>query len=116
MTVSGFDFSGDAPGAYNLGGFLGYGGTLDSISYMNGASTSTDVDNTLWEFTGTADFVTGTTFYFDFIYTECCGGTANFQTTLVPIDTSPEPSTRVLFSVSGAVLLFGFRKRIRRSP
>ena len=155
FTANGIDFSGDAPGAYNLGGFLASGGTASHISYMNGASGTTDLNNTEWEFTGSAFFTngqmfdavhddgvnmyvngaavlldpgptapvtstftyTGTTgtFNFDFIYVECCGGTADYKTTLVPsapASSSPEPSNVFLILTglfSGAVFC-GYRR------
>jgi hypothetical protein len=155
FTANGIDFSGDAPGAYNLGGFLNSGGTVSNISYLNGASASTDLNNTEWEFKGSAFFqngqsfnvvhddgvnmyvnglavlldggptapVTSTftytgatgTFDFDFIYVECCGGTADFQTTLVPsapASSTPEPATAL--SVLGGLAfaaLVGLRRR-----
>ncbi len=141
FTANGINFSGDAAGAYNLGGFLNSGGTASNITYMNGASASTDLNNTEWEFTGSASFTNGQgfnvehddgvnlyvnglsvlsdpgptgpvvtpftysgptgTFSFDFIYVECCGGAADFKTTLVPSGPSsgsstPEPSTGFL--------------------
>lgn len=136
FTANGINFSGDAPGAYNLGGFLDSGGTASNIVYYNGASAGTNLDNTEWEFTGSAYFTNGDTFNvvhddgvnmyvdgvavlldggptppvtstftysgptgtysFDFIYGECCGGTADFKTTLIPsapATVTPEPST-----------------------
>jgi hypothetical protein len=106
---------------------------------LNGASASTNLDNTEWEFTGSAYFTSGQsfsvvhddgtnmyingvavllaggstppvtstftytgpsgTFNFDFIYTECCGGTADYKTTLVPsapATGTPEPSSTLL--------------------
>lgn len=50
------------PSTYNLGGFLNSGGTASNITYMNGASASTSVDNTLFEFLGYGSFVNGTTY------------------------------------------------------
>lgn len=139
FTANGINFSGDALGAYNLGGFLNSGGTASHITYMNGASGATNLNNTEWEFTGSASFTNGQsfnvehddgvnmyinsssvlldggptapvtstftytgptgTFNFDFIYVECCGGAADFKTTLVPSAPSssvPEPSTGLL--------------------
>lgn len=155
FNANGIDFSGDAPGAYNLGGFLNSGGTASNISYVNGASATTDLNNTEWEFTGSTFFSTGQTFNvvhddgvnmyvngvavllasgptapvtstftysgpsgtfdFDFIYVECCGGTADFQTTLVPNSPSspgvPEPTSASLLAggLCGAAIL-----RLRR--
>jgi hypothetical protein len=134
FAANGINFSGDAVGAYNLGGFLNSGGVASSIAYFNGASPGTSLDNTEWEFTGSAFFTNGEsfnvvhddgvnmyvngsavlldpgptapvtssftytgptgTFAFDFIYTECCLGTADFQTTLVPsAPATPPPAT-----------------------
>ena len=62
FTANGINFSGDAAGAYNLGGFLNSGGVASNITYINGASPSTDLDNTLWEFTGSAYFTSGEMF------------------------------------------------------
>jgi hypothetical protein len=143
FTANGINFSGDAAGAYNLGGFLNSGGVASNITYMNGASASTNLDNTLWEFTGSGSFTNGEmfnvvhddgvnmyvngaavlldgtptppvtstftytgptgTYNFDFIYVECCGGTADFKTTLVPSApatvNTPEPATGLLLGV-----------------
>lgn len=157
FTANGINFSGDAPGAYNIGGFLNSGGTASNITFMNGATATTNLDNTEWVFTGSAFFThdqtftvehddgvnmyvngsavlldggptaptntpftyTGTTgtFSFEFIYTECCGGTADFKTTLVPDAPStgtPEPSTGFL-AIGGAGILFLARRRFARS-
>jgi hypothetical protein len=155
FTANGIDFSGDAPGAYNLGGFLKSGGTASNIVYYNGASGSTNLDNTEWEFTGSAFFTSGETFNvahddgvnmyvnglpvlldagptppvtstftysgptgsynFDFIYVECCGGTADFTTTLVPSAPSsvtPEPSSTLLLPGGLSLCaLFWMRRR-----
>jgi hypothetical protein len=59
FTASAIDFSGDAPGAFNLGGFLNSFGAASNIVYMNGATASTDLSNVLFEFTGTAYFTNG---------------------------------------------------------
>jgi hypothetical protein len=159
FTANGIDFSGDAPGAYNLGGFLNSGGTASNITYLNGASASTDLNNTEWEFTGSAYFANGQTFNvvhddgvnlyvdgtavlldggptapvtstftytgptgtfgFDFIYVECCGGTADFQTTLVPSAPAstgtPEPSTAMLLLGGLAMGGFVMRKSCRNA-
>ena len=152
FTANGIDFSGDLPGGYNLGGFLAYGGDANNITYMNGATASTGLDDTLWEFTGMAYFTNGATFdvthddgvnlyvnstlvlgapdptspiqqqytytgptgneSFDFIYTECCGGTADFQTTLVPVvSATPEPGTFASFGFGAALVFVYYRKR-----
>jgi len=157
FTANGIDFSGDGPGAYNIGGFLTSGGTASNITYMNGASASTNLDNTEWEFTGSAFFTNGQsfsvvhddgvnlyvngtgvlldggptapvttdftytgptgTFNFDFIYVECCGGSADFQTSLVPSAPStgtPEPSTGFL-AIGGIGMLILARKLVARA-
>lgn len=51
-------------------------------------------------------------FGFEFIYTECCGGTADFITSLAPTTsaTTPEPGTFVLLG-SGLLGLLGMAKR-----
>lgn len=152
FSATAIHFSGDAPGDYNLGGFLGSFGAASGITYMNGATGSTNLNNSLWVFTGTAGFVNGETFTvehddgvelyvngvnvlddggptapvnttftytgttgnfdFQFIYTECCFGTADFDTTLAPptSSTTPEPGTFVLLG-SGLLGLFGMAKR-----
>jgi hypothetical protein len=159
FTANGIDFSGDAAGAYNLGGFLNSGGVASNITYMNGASASTDLDNTLWEFTGSAFFTNGETFNvvhddginlyvngaavllaggptgpvpstftytgptglhsFDFIYVECCGGTADFATTLVPsgpaTGSTPEPGAGLLLGVFLLCGVLPLWKRLTRN-
>ena len=153
FTANGINFSGDGFGAYNLGGFLTSGGTASNITYFNGASAATNLNNTEWEFTGSAYFANGTTFNvahddgvnmyvngsavllaagptspvtstftytgttgmfnFDFIYVECCGGTADFKTTLVPsapASPAPEPSTPSLLA-GGLFLAAAFAAR-----
>ncbi|MGC1105457.1 MAG: PEP-CTERM sorting domain-containing protein [Candidatus Acidiferrales bacterium] len=154
FSATSINFSGDAnyPDNYNLGGFLTANGAGFGITYMNGATGSTDLDNSLWVITGTAGFTNGETFTvihddgvqlyvdgasvlsdggptspvttsytylgatgnfgFQFIYTECCGGTADFITSLAPptSGTTPEPGTFVLLG-SGLVGLLGMAKR-----
>ncbi len=155
FTANGIDFSGDAAGAYNLGGFLNSNGVASSITYMNGASASTNLDNTLWVFTGTATFTNGESFNvvhddgvnmyvngssvlsvpgatapitstftysgptgsynFEFIYTECCGGTADFITTLVPSapSSAPEPGTNGMVLLTIPAVALWLRKQRR---
>ncbi|MFZ0639942.1 MAG: PEP-CTERM sorting domain-containing protein [Candidatus Acidiferrales bacterium] len=154
FSATSINFSGDAdyPNNYNLGGFLTANGAGFGITYMNGASASTNLDNSLWVITGTASFVSGESFTvihddgvqlyvngvnvlsdggptapvstaytytgatgnfgFQFIYTECCGGTADFITSLAPPTSgaTPEPSTFVLLG-SGLLGLLGAAKR-----
>jgi len=62
FTADALNFSGDCEGCYNLGGFLSSGGALLSATYLNGADASTDLDGTLWQFTGTALFTNGQTY------------------------------------------------------
>lgn len=145
FSANGIDFSGDGPGAYNIGGFLASNGVASNITYMNGATAASDLNNTLWEFTGSATFTNGETFNvvhddgvnmyvngtavlldpgptapvtstftytgatgtfnFDFIYTECCGGTADFSTTIVPnAPSAPEPPSGLLYAAAGLAL------------
>lgn len=144
------------PGSYNLGAFLNSEGTVSDISYMNGASASSDLDNTLFEFLGYGTFVSGTTYslghddgaelyvdginvlnaptatggtgsylyngptgtyWFEFVYGNCCGGVADFTTDLVPsaaatgVYVSPEPSTAFLPLAGLALLAVGWRRR-----
>jgi hypothetical protein len=58
--ASSIDFSADD--SYSLGGFLNYAGAASNITYMNGATASSDLTDVLFEFTGTATFTTGQTF------------------------------------------------------
>jgi hypothetical protein len=126
-----------------------------NITYMNGASAATNLDNTEWEFTGSAYFTSGQSFSvvhddgtnmyingvavllaggptppvtspftytgptgmfsFDFIYTECCGGSADYKTTLVPsapATGTPEPSAALL--LMAGLSFFGVRVARRR--
>jgi hypothetical protein len=72
FTSSAIDFCSDSSvctppgsGAYTLAGFLGSNGGasgVSGISYMNGATGISTLDNTLWEFTGTALFTNGQTY------------------------------------------------------
>jgi hypothetical protein len=62
FSASAINFSGDAPGAYNLGGFLSSNGAASGITYLNGFSGSSDINDTLWVFTGTAHFTNGQVF------------------------------------------------------
>ncbi len=153
FTFSAINFSGDAPGAYNLGGFLNSNGTASGITYLNGFTGSSNLDDTLWVFTGSANFTTGQVFNvahddgtnmyvngvnvlsapgptapvvstftytaasgnfgFQFIYTECCAGTADYKTTLVPpVVGTPEPGTLVLL-FSGMLGVVGTIRRRR---
>lgn len=52
-------------GVYDLNGFLtsnGNGSGVSNVVYMNGASGTSTLDNTLWEFTGSAFFTNGQTY------------------------------------------------------
>jgi hypothetical protein len=60
FTASQIKFSGDTN--YSLGGFLNSFGAASNITYLNGASASTDFTDVLMEFTGTAVFTTGQMF------------------------------------------------------
>ena len=62
FNASALDFSGDAYGNYNLGGFLNSFGAASNIVYMNGASATSSLTNVLFEFTGTALFTNGAKF------------------------------------------------------
>jgi hypothetical protein len=62
FTANQIMFSGDAPGAFNLGGFLNSFGAASNIVYMNGAGPSTNLADVLFEFTGTAFFTHGQSF------------------------------------------------------
>ena len=64
FTVSALQFTNDqVPGASNtLGGFINSYGVASPVTYMNGATASTVLDNTLFEFTGTAFFTSGQQF------------------------------------------------------
>jgi hypothetical protein len=53
------------PGSYTIGGFLASQGNasgVSGVSFMNGATSGSTLDNTLWEFTGTAFFTNGQKF------------------------------------------------------
>lgn len=55
------DFSAD--NSYSLGGFLNYApGVASNITYMNGASASSNLTDVLFELTGAATFTNGQTF------------------------------------------------------
>lgn len=60
FTASSITFSGDK--LYTLGGFLNSFGAANNINYMNTGSAGFSLDNILFEFTGTATFVSGQTF------------------------------------------------------
>ncbi len=52
--------SNNAAGDYTLGGFLVSGGDTVAVTYMNGAAATDNLDNTLFNFTGTTELVNGT--------------------------------------------------------
>jgi PEP-CTERM motif len=79
--------------------------------YVNGVNVLSDGGPTAP--VTTAYTYTGPTgnFGFEFIYTECCGGTADFITSLAPpTSATPEPGTFVLLG-SGLLGLLGAAKR-----
>jgi hypothetical protein len=49
---------------YTLGGFLVSGGDTAAVNYINGALATDDLDNTLFNFTGTTELVNGTMYSF----------------------------------------------------
>ncbi len=143
-----------APGTYTLAGFLNSNGAASNITYLNYASPVLFLNNTLWEFTGSALFTNGETysvthddgvnlyvngiavlldgdatepvvnsftytgpmgvFNFDFLYSQCCLGTADFVTDLVPdLTSAPEPAPASLL-LAAALLAGGFYKARRR--
>jgi len=60
FTANTIDFN--VNGNYTLGSFLTSNGNANNISYMNSAGAGTSMDNVLFQFTGTANFVNGTTY------------------------------------------------------
>ncbi len=56
--------SNNGAGDYTLGGFLASGGDTVSATYMNGATAGDNLDNTLFNFTGTTELVNGDTYSF----------------------------------------------------
>jgi len=187
VSDNGLNFSSSSPGAYTIGGFLSFGGTLTSgPSYAGGASAGTPLDfsdpailfgfgsgvnygncgqqftseqcGMIFEFTGTGNFTHGETFTvnsddgvtlyvggtassnivlsspgpqslattngtyngatgnnipFTFVYAECCGAPAVFNTNLQTGGNAslvPEPASIALL---GTVLV-GFMSLLRR--
>jgi hypothetical protein len=62
FSTTAINFSGDAPGNYNLNGFLTGNGAGFGITYLNGFTGASNVNNTLWVFTGVANFTNGQSF------------------------------------------------------
>jgi hypothetical protein len=62
FSASQIKFTGDPAGDYSLGGFLNSFGAASGITYLNGATATSTLDNVLMEFTGTAVFTTGQMF------------------------------------------------------
>lgn len=138
---------------YTLNGWLNSNGAASGITYPSSLYPGTSsMDNTLWVFTGTANFTTGQTFNvahddgtemyvngvnvlnvpgatppitstftytgatgnfsFEFIYSECCGSPAVYQTTLVPpTSATPEPSAFLLLG-AGLLGILGLKRRV----
>jgi hypothetical protein len=146
FSATSITFSAETSAGYSLGGFLTGDGAAYSISYLNGYTAGSGLNNTLFVFTGTASFTNGSSFDvthddgtnmyvngslvlgvpgptppittpytytgatgnygFQFIYTEWCGGAADYITTLVP-PTSPVPEPNTLMLVASGVLGLG---------
>ena len=152
FSASSIDFSAETSLGYNLGGFLNGLGAASGITYLNGFSASSALNNSLFDFTGAANFTTGQSFSvthddgtnmyvngnlvlgapnptapvstpftysgpsgnfnFEFIYTECCGGDADYITSLVPVTTGTVPEPETLAMVGSGLL--GLCEVVRR--
>jgi PEP-CTERM motif len=152
FSASAIDFSAETSLGYSLGGFLNGEGAASGITYLNGFSGTSGLNNSLFVFTGTASFTNGQSFTvthddgtemyvngtdvlddpgptaptstpftytgptgnfgFEFIYTECCGGDADYITSLVPVTSGavPEPDTLAMVG-SGLLGLFEVARR-----
>lgn len=146
-----------ASAAYTLNGFLNSNGGSNGVSgvtFHGTAAGGDTLDNTLWEFTGTAFFTNGESFQvahddglimyvggtaagnivlndpgptsptlstftysgptgmesFTYLYGECCGAPAAFDTTLGVAPAVPEPSSIILLG-SGLLAAAGIVRR-----
>jgi PEP-CTERM motif len=99
------NFSGDAPGNYNLNGFLTGNGAGFGITYLNGFNGASNMNNTLWVFTGVANFTNGQTFN-----VEHDDGT-NMYVNGVNVLSAPGPTAPVVtpFTYSGSTGNFNFQ-------
>jgi hypothetical protein len=156
FSATAIDFSAETSLGYNLGGFITGEGVASGVTYLPGFSAASALNNSLFVFTGTANFTNGQSFTvthddgtemyvngtdvlddpgptgpvstpftysgptgnfgFEFIYTECCGGDADYITTLVPVTTGgpvPEPDTLAMVGSGLLGLCEVVRRRMR---
>ena len=89
---------------YTVGGFLASGGDTVAATYMNGAHSTDNLDNTLFNFTGTTTLTNGTTY--TFAHDDGMIFTANGTNWIdAPGPTSP---TTTSFTYTGATGTYAF--------
>ena len=106
FSASAIDFSAEALGAsYTLGGFLNSFGAASGISYLNGFTSASNPNDSLWVFTGTAGFTTNQAF----AVTHDDGTQMYVNGVNVLSDPGPTPPVTTNFTYTGATGNFPFQ-------
>ena len=106
FSASAITFSAEALGAsYTLGGFLNSFGAASGISYLNGFTSASNPNDSLWVFTGTAGFTNGQ----GFAVTHDDGTQMYVNGVNVLSDPGPTPPVTTNFTYTGATGNFPFQ-------
>ena len=106
FSASAITFSAEALGAsYTLGGFLNSFGAASGISYLNGFTSASNPNDSLWVFTGTAGFTNGQ----GFAVTHDDGTEMYVNGVNVLSDPGPTPPVTTNFTYTGATGNFPFQ-------
>jgi PEP-CTERM motif-containing protein len=106
FSASAITFSAEALGAsYTLGGFLNSFGAASGISYLNGFTSASNPNDSLWVFTGTAGFTNGQ----NFAVTHDDGTQMYVNGVNVLSDPGPTPPVTTNFTYTGATGNFPFQ-------
>ncbi len=102
----------DSSSNYTLASFLATDAAVSGVTYSGGAAGTDSMDNTIWEFTGTATFTHGEMFTVDsddgFTLYAGCTGAACGSSNIVESDPGPQSLTVTNFSYSGSTVTEAF--------